>query len=66
MKKIYFFLFLSFFCAQLSAQNKNIDMKMGEINDMSTLRKELFKKDLELLEAERELDVLIIRDKLKK
>lgn len=45
---------------------KNIDMKMGEINDMSTLRKELFKKDLELLEAERELDVLIIRDKLKK
>lgn len=35
MKKIYFFLFLSFFCAQLSAQNKNIDMKALRNKEMS-------------------------------
>ena len=35
MKKIYFFLFLSFFCVQLSAQNKNIDMKALRNKEMS-------------------------------
>ena len=41
----------------------NIDLKMGAISDLSSIRKELMKYDLDLIEAERELDMLIIQDK---
>lgn len=41
----------------------NIDLKMGAISDMLSLRKELLKYDLDLVETERELDMLVIKDK---
>ncbi|MDV3635144.1 hypothetical protein CMU84_08260 [Elizabethkingia anophelis] len=41
----------------------NIDLKMGAISDISSLRKELLKYDLDLVETERELDMLVIKDK---
>jgi hypothetical protein len=41
----------------------NIDLKMGAISDLNSIRKELLRYDLDLIEAERELDMLIIQDK---
>lgn len=41
----------------------NIDLKMGTISDVSSIRKELSKYDLDLVETERELNMLVIEDK---
>lgn len=41
----------------------NIDLTMGAISDLNSIRKELMRYDLDLIEAERELDMLIIQDK---
>ncbi|PTT39494.1 hypothetical protein DBR28_07310 [Chryseobacterium sp. HMWF028] len=41
----------------------NIDLKMGTISDVTSIRKELSKYDLDLVEAERELIMLVIKDK---
>lgn len=41
----------------------NIDLKMGAILDAASIRKELSKYDLDLVEAERELNMLVIKDK---
>jgi hypothetical protein len=41
----------------------NIDLKMGPISDVTSIRRELSKYDLDLVEAERELDMLVIKDK---
>ncbi|MGB4447485.1 MAG: TlpA disulfide reductase family protein [Cloacibacterium sp.] len=41
----------------------NIDLKIGAISDLNSIRKELLQYDLDLVEAERELDMLIIQDK---
>jgi thiol-disulfide isomerase/thioredoxin len=43
--------------------NGNIDLKMGPISDLASIRKELSKYDLDLVEAERELNMLVIKDK---
>ncbi|MCZ2085768.1 MAG: TlpA family protein disulfide reductase [Flavobacteriales bacterium] len=42
----------------------NIDLKMGGTPNISALRKELALYDLELMDAERNIDMLIIRDKI--
>lgn len=42
----------------------NIDLKMGGTPNISVLRKELALYDLELMDAERNINVLIIRDKI--
>ena len=41
----------------------NIDLTMGAISDLNSIRKELLRYDLELVEAERELDMLVISEK---
>ncbi len=41
----------------------NIDLKMGAISDLNSIRKELMRYDLDLLEAERVLDMLVISEK---
>ncbi|MDQ0067350.1 TlpA family protein disulfide reductase [Chryseobacterium lathyri] len=41
----------------------NIDLKMGVISDIASIRKELSKYDLNLVEAERELNMFVIKDK---
>lgn len=41
----------------------NIDLKMGKIEDLNALRKELLLYDVDLVEEEQELDMLIIKDK---
>jgi hypothetical protein len=41
----------------------NVDLKMGPISDAASIRKGLSKYDLDLVETERELDMLVIRDK---
>lgn len=41
----------------------NIDLTMGAISDLNSIRKELLRYDLELGEAERELDMLVISEK---
>ena len=41
----------------------NIDLKIGAISDLNSIRKELLQYDLDLVEAERELDMLVIQDK---
>jgi len=41
----------------------NIDLKMGAISDVASIRKELSKYDLDLVEAEQELNMLVIKDK---
>ncbi len=43
----------------------NVDLTMGTISDVASIRKALSKYDLDLQEEEREIDMLIIRDKLK-
>lgn len=43
----------------------NIDLTMGAISDVPSIRSALSKYDLDLQEEERELDMLIIRDKFK-
>lgn len=43
----------------------NIDLKMGKIEDLNALRKELLLYDVDLVEEEQELDMLIIKDKEK-
>lgn len=42
----------------------NIDLQMGTITDLATLRKALSLYDLELTEAQRTLNMLVIRDKV--
>ena len=41
----------------------NIDLTMGAISDLNSIRKELLRYDLDLVEAERELDMLVISEK---
>ena len=41
----------------------NIDLKMGAISDLNSIRKELLRYDLDLVEAERVLDMLVISEK---
>jgi thiol-disulfide isomerase/thioredoxin len=41
----------------------NIDLKMGPISDVGSIRRELSKYDLDLVERERELNMLVIKDK---
>lgn len=41
----------------------NIDLTMGAISDLNSIRKELLRYDLELVEAERELEMLVISEK---
>lgn len=43
----------------------NIDLRMGKIEDLKALRKELLLYDVDLVEEEQELDMLIIKDKEK-
>ncbi len=43
----------------------NIDLQLGNISTLAQLRKELSRYDLDLVEAQRSLDMLIIRDKTK-
>ncbi len=42
----------------------NVDLTMGAISDVPSIRRALSKYDLDLQEEEREIDMLIIRDKL--
>ena len=41
----------------------NIDLTMGAISDLNSIRKELMRYDLDLVEAERVLDMLVISEK---
>ena len=41
----------------------NIDLTMGAISDLNSIRKELLRYDLDLVEAERVLDMLVISEK---
>lgn len=41
----------------------NIDLTMGVISDLNSIRKELLRYDLDLVEAERVLDMLVISEK---
>ena len=43
--------------------NANIDITMGPISDLPSIERELSRFDLGLVEAEREIDILIIKDK---
>ncbi|WP_276964378.1 TlpA disulfide reductase family protein [Chryseobacterium sp.] len=43
----------------------NVDLTMGAISDVSSIRRALSQYDLDLQEEEREIDMLIIKDKLK-
>ena len=41
----------------------NIDLTMGAISDLNSIRKELLRYDLDMVEEERELDMLVISEK---
>lgn len=43
--------------------SNNIDLTMGAISDLNSIRKELMRYDLDLVEAERVLDMLVISEK---